>query len=137
MERGARGDDLGPPAMQAASPPVPGKRGSAPSEDCLTLNVWTPAADTRRRPVLVWLHGGAFMLGAGSMPMYRGAALAPGGDVVVVTLNYRLGLFGYLRGIDVCGDALPSTGNEGLLDQLAALAWVKEEIAAFGGTRRT
>jgi para-nitrobenzyl esterase len=95
--------------------------------------VWTPAADTRRRPVLVWLHGGAFIVGAGSMPMYRGAALAARGDMVVVTLNYRLGLFGYLRGIDVCGDALPSTGNAGLLDQLAALAWVTREIAAFGG----
>jgi para-nitrobenzyl esterase len=57
----------------------------------------------------------------------------PRGDVVVVTINYRLGLFGYLRGIDVCGDVLPSTGNEGLLDQIAALTWVKQEIAAFGG----
>ena len=65
--------------------------------------------------------------------MSRGAALARRGDVVVVTLNYRLGLFGYLRGIDVCGEALPSTGNAGLLDQLAALTWVREEIAAFGG----
>jgi para-nitrobenzyl esterase len=67
------------------------------------------------------------------MPMYHGAVLARRGEVVVVTINYRLGLFGYLRGIDVCGDALPSTGNEGLLDQLAALRWVKEQIAAFGG----
>jgi para-nitrobenzyl esterase len=125
---------FGPPAMQAASPASAGQSvGSAPSEACLTLNGWTPAVDTRRRPVLVWLHGGAFLIGAGSMPMYRGAALAARGDVVVVTLNYRLGLFGYLRGIDVCGAALPSTGNAGLQDQLAALTWVQNEIAAFGG----
>src|SRR5215207_9331369 len=100
-------------------------------EDCLSLNAWTPALDDRRRPVLVWLHGGAFLYGAGSS--YNGAELARRGDVVVVTINYRLGLFGYLRGIDVCGDALPSTGNAGLLDQLAALRWVQQEIAAFGG----
>src|SRR5579885_2308738 len=125
---------FGPPAMQGASPASPGQSvAAACDEDCLTLNVWTPAADAGRRPVLVWLHGGAFIIGAGSMPMYRGAALAARGDVVVVTVNYRLGLFGYLRGIDVCGATLPSTGNAGLLDQLAALAWVQDEIAAFGG----
>lgn len=125
---------FGPAPLQAASPVSPGQSvGSAQSEDCLSLNVWTPATDGARRPVLVWLHGGAFVIGAGSMPMYRGAELAARGDVVVVTVNYRLGLFGYLRGIDVCGEALPSTGNEGLLDQLAALAWVQAEIAAFGG----
>ncbi len=125
---------FGPPAMQAAS--ALSSRLSvadASSEDCLTLNIWTPAVDDRRRPVLVWLHGGAFIFDAGSNPMFHGAAMARRGDVVVVTLNYRLGLFGYLRGIDVCGEALPSTGNAGLLDQLAALAWVGEEIAAFGG----
>ena len=103
------------------------------SEDCLTLNVWTPAVDNARRPVMVYLHGGAFVTGAGSWPMYNGATLAHRGDVVVVTINYRLGLFGYLRGIDVCGEALPSTGNEGLLDQIAALTWVKQEITSFGG----
>jgi len=102
-------------------------------EDCLYLNVWTPAVDDRRRPVMVWLHGGAFTFGAGSAPIFRGAALARRGDVVVVTLNYRLGIFGYLRGIDLCGDTLSSTGNEGLLDQLAGLRWVQNEIAAFGG----
>ena len=89
--------------------------------------------DDARRPVLVWLHGGAFVTGSGSMPMYQGATLARRGDMVVVTVNYRLGLFGYLRGVDVCGEALPSTGNAGLLDQITALEWVKAEIAAFGG----
>jgi para-nitrobenzyl esterase len=101
------------------------------SEDCLYLNVWTPATDSARRPVLVWLHGGAFMFGAGSFS--NGAQLAERGDVVVVTLNYRLGLFGFLRGKEVCGDELDSTGNEGLLDQIAALEWVRDEISDFGG----
>jgi para-nitrobenzyl esterase len=102
-------------------------------EDCLSLNVWTPAADDARRPVLVWLHGGAFVFGAGSLPLFNGARLAARGDVVVVTLNYRLGLFGFLRGKGVCGDGLDSTGNEGLLDQIAALEWVRDEIGGFGG----
>ena len=125
---------FGPIAMQAPNAIRDGlTAAAAPSEDCLTLNVWTPAVDGARRPVMVWLHGGAFLTGAGSRPMSNGTTLARRGDVVVVTINYRLGLFGYLRGIDVCGDALPSTGNEGLLDQIAALTWVKQEIAAFGG----
>ena len=125
---------FGPSPMQAPSAISSGLTvGGALSEDCLTLNIWTPAVEAGRRPVLVWLHGGAFVTGAGSMPMSHGAALARRGDVVVVTVNYRLGLFGFLRGIDVCGDALPSTGNAGLFDQLAALRWVRQEIAAFGG----
>jgi len=102
-------------------------------EDCLYLNVWTPAADRRRRPVLVWIHGGAFLLGSGSQMLYDGATLARRGDVVVVTINYRLGAFGFLRLRDRFGQRLPATGNEGLLDQIAALTWVREEIEAFGG----
>jgi para-nitrobenzyl esterase len=122
---------FGPAPMQASSA-VYGKRlVDEMDENCSSLNVWTPALDDRRRPVLVWFHGGAFLIGAGSS--YDGAALARRGDVVVVTVNYRLGLFGWLRGIDVCGESLPSTGNNGLNDQLAALEWVRDEIAAFGG----
>lgn len=95
-------------------------------EDCLYLNVWTPAADGARRPVLVWIHGGAFRTGSGSSPSYDAARLAAKGDVVVVTVNYRLGLLGFL--------AHPDLGaNHGLLDQVAALEWVQREIAAFGG----
>ncbi len=125
---------FGPRAMQAAVAVSSGLTTAAEqNEDCLTLNVWTPAIDDARRPVMIYLHGGAYITGAGSMPMYHGATLARRGDLVVVTINYRLGLFGYLRGVDLCGDALPSTGNEGLLDQIAALTWVKQEIAAFGG----
>jgi para-nitrobenzyl esterase len=103
------------------------------SEDCLSLNVWTPAADGRRRPVMIWIHGGAYVTGSGAAPMYDGAALARNGDVVVVSLNYRLGAFGFLR-LDGIGDEdHGATGNQGILDQVAAIRWVHEEIAAFGG----
>src|SRR5882724_203739 len=106
---------------------------SRTGEDCLYLNVWTPAAGSRRRPVLVWIHGGAFLLGSGSQMLYDGATLARRGDVVVVTINYRLGALGFLRLRDRFGQRLPATGNEGLLDQVAALTWVRDEIEAFGG----
>ncbi len=102
-------------------------------EDCLSLNIWTPAADGRRRPVMVWIHGGGFVTGAGSLPMYDGSALAKSGDVVVVTINYRLGAFGFLRLDDLCEDECDASGNQGILDQVAALNWVKSEIQAFGG----
>jgi para-nitrobenzyl esterase len=105
----------------------------ATSEDCLSVNVWTPALDGGRRPVLVWIHGGAFVIGAGSQTLYDGSMLARRGDVVVVTINYRLGALGFLRLRDLTREAPPATGNEGILDQIAALEWVREEIAAFGG----
>lgn len=102
------------------------------SEDCLTLNVWTPAADDGRRPVLVWIHGGAFVTGSGSTPWYDGARLAAR-DVVVVTCNYRLGALGFLHLGDLGGEAFAGSGNAGVLDQAAALGWVAENVAAFGG----
>jgi para-nitrobenzyl esterase len=107
--------------------------GDRLDEDCLYLNVWTPAADGARRPVLFWIHGGAFVIGAGSQSVYDGAKLAARGDVVVVTINYRLGSLGFLNLQEVTGGRIPATGNEGLLDQVAALEWVQENIAAFGG----
>jgi para-nitrobenzyl esterase len=125
----------GPAAMQVGNP-MAAQTGAVPpemSEDCLSLNVWTPAADGARRPVLVWLHGGAAVVGTGARPLYNGTRLAVRGDVVVVTLNYRLGLFGFLRARGVCGDTLDSTGNESVLDQIAALEWVRDEIGGFGG----
>ena len=125
----------GPAAMQVGNLMAAQTGGVPPavSEDCLSLNVRTPAADGARRLVLVWLHGGAAVVGTGARPRYNGARLAARGDVVVVTLNYRLGLFGFLRGRGGCGDALDSTGNESVLDQIAALEWVRDEIGGFGG----
>lgn len=103
------------------------------SEDCLFLNIWTPGLDNARRPVMVWIHGGAFSIGSGSDSMYDSDVLVRRGNIVLVTINYRLGIFGFMRLKDATGGKIPSTGNEGLLDQVAALKWVKENIAAFGG----
>jgi para-nitrobenzyl esterase len=109
------------------------KISESQSEDCLYLNIWTPGIDGARRPVLVWIHGGAFTIGSGAQSIYDGAPLAKRGDVVVVTINYRLGPLGFLRLSELTGGRIPSTGNEGILDQVAALTWVRENIAAFGG----
>lgn len=100
--------------------------------DCLTLNVWTPAPDGARRPVMVWIHGGAFVTGTGLMPWYDGTNLAAR-DVVVVTLNYRLGALGFLHLADLGGDRYAGSGTVGLLDQAMALGWVRDNIEAFGG----
>src|SRR5579863_10236654 len=105
----------------------------AHSEDCLNLNLWTPGLDGARRPVMVWIHGGGFTIGAGSQEIYNGAVLAKRGDSVIVTINYRLGPLGFLRLNDVTQGRIPSSGNEGLLDQIAALQWVRDNIAEFGG----
>ena len=122
----------GPSALQAASGPgrqILDMSEAATSEDCLYLNVWTTGlGQPADRPVLVWIHGGAFVVGSGALPIYDGSALAARGDVVVVTINYRLGPFGWLRSAE-----LGTTGNEGLLDQALALAWVQQEICEFGG----
>jgi para-nitrobenzyl esterase len=107
--------------------------GFAQSEDCLTLNVWTPKVDKSKRPVMVWIHGGGFTNGTGAEPIYDGAGLAKRGDVDVVTLNYRLGAFGFLYLGGVGGDQFSLSGNLGLLDQVAAIKWVRDNIAAFGG----
>jgi para-nitrobenzyl esterase len=101
-------------------------------EDCLTLNIWAPPAGDGRYPVLLWIHGGGFVTGAGSWPFYRGAQLARTGSLVVVTANYRLGAPGYLDLRDLSEDK-PGAVNRGLLDQIAALRWVHENIDAFGG----
>jgi len=96
-------------------------------EDCLTLTIWTPRADRARRPVLVWLHGGAWVTGAGSLDWYNGARLAREGDIVVVGVNYRLGALGYLLHPAV------SKGNLGTRDQVAALRWINAHVSSFGG----
>jgi para-nitrobenzyl esterase len=103
-------------------------------EDCLFLNVWTPAVDTGRRPVMVWIHGGSFNMGSGSQPMYDAANLALRGNLVVVTINYRLGALGFVHLRELLGgQADRADANNGLRDQVAALRWVHENIAAFGG----
>jgi para-nitrobenzyl esterase len=112
---------------------LPGMQVGEQGEDCLYLNVYTPAADAGRRPVLVWIHGGAFVLGSGSQSIYDGRALARRGDVVVVTINYRLGALGFLDLEPRFGAEFAGSGNLGLLDQIAALAWVRANIAQFGG----
>jgi para-nitrobenzyl esterase len=105
------------------------------SEDCLTLNIWTPAAAgrTERLPVMVWIHGGGFQAGAGPEPRHEGEAFARKG-IVLVTINYRLGVFGFLAHPELTRESgRNASGNYGLLDQIAALRWVKENVAAFGG----
>jgi para-nitrobenzyl esterase len=103
------------------------------SEDCLYLNVWSSAADNAKRPVLFWIHGGAFVNGSGSTPWYNGKSFAEQGDVVVVTINYRLGVLGFLHLAELGGAEYASSGNCGILDQVAALEWVRDNIGAFGG----
>lgn len=104
------------------------------SEDCLVLNVWTPGVgDSARRPVMVWLHGRGYAAGAGSETWYNGADLARRGDVVVITVNHRLNVFGYLHLADLGGEAFAGSGVAGLLDVVLALQWVRDNIAAFGG----
>ena len=97
------------------------------SEDCLTLTIWTPSGGKRSKPVLAWLHGGAFLTGGGGIDIYSGETLAREGDVVVVGINYRLGALGFLHYPGV------TNGNMGLLDQKAALEWIQKNIANFGG----
>ena len=126
----ADADEFGSVCPQPPVPNFPINLGAAPGEDCLTLNVWAPSAGESgigdAKPVMVWVHGGAYVLGSGSQPYYNGHRLAADGDVVVVTLNYRLGVFGFL---DVPGFGT----NVGLRGVLAALRWVRDNIAAFGG----
>ncbi|MBL7697767.1 MAG: carboxylesterase family protein [Chitinophagaceae bacterium] len=134
-------DKFGPNAKQ--NPPVPFDvyteeflipvNGDI-SEDCLYLNVWTGAKSTNEKlPVIVFIHGGAFIVGSGSVPIYDGEAMAKKG-VVFVTINYRLGVFGFYAHPELTKESPHHTsGNYGLLDQVAALQWVKKNIAAFGG----
>ena len=103
------------------------------NEDCLFLNVWTPAADAGKRPVMVWFHGGGYAYGSGNWPAYNGRNLAEKGDVVVVTVNHRLNAFGYLNLAEAFGPEFAASGNVGNLDLVRSLEWVRDNIAAFGG----
>lgn len=102
-------------------------------EDCLRVNVWTPGADNRKRPVMVWLHGGGFSAGSGQeLKAYHGESIARRGDVVLVSLNHRLNVFGYLN-LSKYGEEYASSANVGMLDLVAALEWVRDNISNFGG----
>lgn len=112
---------------------APGANTVPMSEDCLSLNIWTPANRGGRLPVMVWIHGGGFMFGSNREPTYDGARLAEKG-VVVVAINYRLGPLGFLAHPDFTAEtAYKASGNYGMLDQIEALKWVRDNIAAFGG----
>jgi len=126
-----KADTFSPVCMQQQRP---GATGPAPSEDCLYVNVWTAAKSAaERRPVMVWTYGGAFTGGSGSLPMYDGEALARKG-IVVVTYNYRLGIFGFLAHPELSKESSHNTsGNYAMMDMAAVLHWVQRNISAFGG----
>src|SRR5438270_716997 len=117
--------DYGRVALQSPSPleRLFSARPPEMDENCLSLNVWTPACDDGKRPVMVWIHGGAFLYGTGATPWYDGRTFARS-DVVLVTINYRLGALGFLH--------VDGQGNNGILDQVAALEWVRDNVDAFG-----
>jgi para-nitrobenzyl esterase len=102
-------------------------------EDCLTLHVWTPGLDNAKRPVMVWLHGGAFSYGSANSPRYDSTNLARRNDVVVIAVNHRLNVFGHLDLSSVGGEKFAQSGNVGVLDLVAALQWVRDHAARFGG----
>jgi para-nitrobenzyl esterase len=110
--------------------------GQRMGEDCLVLNVWSAAADGERRPVMVWLHGGGYTVGSGAEEQACGHDLARDGGVVVVSVNHRLGVLGFLELGELLGADFDASGAAGLLDLVAALEWVRDNIAAFGGDPR-
>ena len=107
----------------------PGKVG----ENCLVLNVWTPSLKHGRRPVMVWLHGGGYTGGSDGAPTYDGTNLARKQNVVVVGINHRLNVFGYLYLGEIGGAKYADSGNVGMLDCVLALEWVRDNVAHFGG----
>jgi para-nitrobenzyl esterase len=120
--------ELGPPAIQA-----PRRNEPTPAEDCLFLNVWTPANDGRKRPVMFYSHGGGFVIGSGGSAGQDGANLARNFDVVVVETNHRLGMLGFMYLDEISGPEYAGSGNMGLLDITEGLKWVNENIHVFGG----
>jgi para-nitrobenzyl esterase len=122
------------PIKHALGPILPAPEDkTSENEDCLFLNVWTPGIDDKKRPVMIWLHGGGFAAGSAGWPVYDGAALARNGDLVVVSLNHRLNVFGYLYLGELAGPEFLQSGNAGMLDIMLAIWWVRDNIAHFGG----
>ena len=123
-----------PQGRETNDPVSPLNTGISQGEDCLILNVWTKAVgDGGKRPVMVWLHGGGFTSGNGSSAIYHGHGLVKRGDVVVVTLNHRLNVFGFLHLGDIAGKEFVGSGMVGMMDIVLALQWVRDNIATFGG----
>ena len=131
----ADASELGRVCPQPVEPRIPIDLGAPQGDDCLTLNIWASSnvAAGDRKPVMVWIHGGAYVLGSANQPLYNGRVLAAGGDVVVVTVNYRLGAFGFLDLSSFSTSGRRFDSNLGLRDVILALQWVRDNIAAFGG----
>ena len=131
---GTRKADTFAPACMQVGVSMPGETPPAVSEDCLYLNIWTPAKSAHEHlPVIVWIYGGGYINGSASMPLYWGDRLAQKG-VIVVTIAYRLGPLGFLALPELTRESPHhSSGNYGLMDQIAALEWIQRNIAAFGG----
>ncbi len=131
--------ELGPASPQMPSNLIPESMAQQPktdgsgNEDCLHLNVWTPGLGSGKRPVMAWFHGGGYSAGSANWAMYNGGNLAAKQDVVVVTVTHRLNIFGYLYLAELGGEKFASSSNVGMLDCIAALEWVRDNIAAFGG----
>src|SRR6202453_644693 len=129
--------EWGPEAPQGPHTEIPEVAATIPkqtiSEDCLHLNVWTNGLDAHERPVMLWLHGGGFTSGNGSYTMYDGANMARKHDVVTITINHRLNSFGFLYLAGIGGEKFANASNCGILDAVAALEWVRDNIANFGG----
>ena len=123
---------FGPAAPQLPSGGMTSRHEVHWNEDCLTLNIATPAVDEARRPVFFWIHGGAYQTGQGNIPWYSGSSFATRGDIVTVSINYRLGALGFAD-MSRFGPEYANSGANGLLDMVAALEWVRDNIAAFGG----
>jgi len=136
---GASAPQTEPGARRASSAIAVAAAGLPPEgEDCLVLNVWTPAVkDNRKRPVMVWCHGGGFATGSGSSPVTDGANLARRGDVVVVSLNHRLNVLGFSNLASVASADFAASGDVGMLDIVRALEWVRDNVAEFGGDPNT
>ena len=139
LEFGPSAPQTEPGARRAASDlAVAGAGLRAEGEDCLVLNIWTPAInDGRKRPVMLWCHGGGFATGSGSSPVTEGTNLARRGDVVVVTINHRLNVLGFTYLAEFGGQDFSQSGDVGMLDIVHALKWVRDNIAQFGGDPNT
>ncbi|MBN1905829.1 MAG: carboxylesterase/lipase family protein [Deltaproteobacteria bacterium] len=125
--------EFGNQAMQSVGPGGPATGSQKTDEDCLFLNVWTPGLDMKKRPVMVWLHGGGFSSGSGGDAFSNGINLSRKGDVVIVTVNHRLNVFGFLQLSEAWGADYASSGQAGMLDIVMSLKWVKDNIINFGG----